>query len=85
MRIFGSHRAVLLFSQAASAQQAKPITIATEGAFPPWNHTEAGGKVARCDVEIAQDLCRRTQISCTIVGQDWAGIIRPFRPENTMR
>lgn len=74
-RLCMSLAAALLLSSAAVAQQAKQVTIATEGAFPPWNHTEAGGKIAGFDVEIAQDLCRRAQITCTIVGQDWAGII----------
>ncbi|MDF2813398.1 MAG: transporter substrate-binding protein, partial [Microvirga sp.] len=74
-RLCMSLAAALLLSSAAVAQQAKQVTIATEGAFPPWNHTEAGGKIAGFDVEIAQDLCRRAQMTCTIVGQDWAGII----------
>lgn len=57
--------------------QAKPtkITIATEGAYAPWNFTEAGGKLAGFEVDLANELCKRMKIECTIIAQDWDGII----------
>lgn len=60
---------------AAQAQQAKEITIATEGAFMPWNYTEPSGRLGGFDVELVNDLCRRMNAKCKVVGQDWAGII----------
>jgi octopine/nopaline transport system substrate-binding protein len=67
--------ACALLAPAAQAQQAKEITIATEGAFAPWNLTEPSGKLGGFDVELANDLCRRMNAKCKMVGQDWAGII----------
>lgn len=67
--------ACALLAPAASAQQSKEITIATEGAFAPWNHTEPNGQLGGFDVELANELCRRMKAKCKIVGQDWAGII----------
>jgi octopine/nopaline transport system substrate-binding protein len=64
-----------LLAPAAQAQQGREITIATEGAFAPWNLTEPSGKLSGFDVELASDLCRRMNAKCKMVGQDWAGII----------
>jgi octopine/nopaline transport system substrate-binding protein len=60
----------------ALAQDApKAITIATEGAYAPWNFTNADGKLDGLEVDLANDLCGRMKIQCTIVAQDWDGLI----------
>lgn len=51
------------------------ITIATEGAYAPWNFTEAGGKLNGFEVELAQELCKRMKVECQVIAQDWDGII----------
>jgi octopine/nopaline transport system substrate-binding protein len=51
------------------------ITIATEGAYAPWNFTGADGKAAGFEIDLANDLCARMKIKCTIVIQDWDGLI----------
>ena len=67
---------MLGFGHAAFAQDApKSITIATEGAYAPWNFTTADGKLDGLEVELANDLCARMKIQCTIVAQDWEGLI----------
>jgi len=67
------------FSLAAVAAQAetKPtaITIATEGAYEPWNFTTPDGKLAGFEIDLANDLCDRMKVTCTIVAQDWDGLI----------
>lgn len=70
--------AVSLFGivQTTVAQDApKSITIATEGAYAPWNFTTADGKLDGLEIELANDLCSRMKIECTIVAQDWEGLI----------
>ncbi len=62
------------FTSAAFALPAK-ITIATEGAYAPWNFTENGGKLNGYEVELAAELCKRMKVECTVVAQDWDGII----------
>ncbi len=61
----------------AHAQAGKPtsLKIATEGAFQPWNFTGAGGKLDGFEIELVNDLCRRMNVTCEIVAQDWDGII----------
>lgn len=65
----------LICATALRAQEAKEITIATEGAFPPWNLTQASGAITGFDVDVANEICKRAQITCRIVAQDWDGII----------
>ncbi|MBB3571797.1 lysine/arginine/ornithine ABC transporter substrate-binding protein [Rhizobium sp. BK491] len=64
------------FAGAATAET-KPteITIATEGAYEPWNFTGPDGKLAGFEIDLANDLCTRMKIKCTIVAQDWDGLI----------
>jgi octopine/nopaline transport system substrate-binding protein len=66
----------LAVSQPVLAQDApKPIKIATEGAYAPWNFTTADGKLDGLEVELANDLCARMKVTCEIVAQDWDGLI----------
>lgn len=60
---------------AAAADDHLTIRIATEGAYPPFNTTEADGTLSGFDVDIANALCAEMKADCTIVAQDWDGII----------
>ena len=63
-------------ANAASADMAgKTIRIATEGAYPPFNYTNADGSLGGYDIEVANALCAQMQAKCEIVAQDWDGII----------
>ena len=67
---------MLGFAPAVVGQDApSAITIATEGAYAPWNFTTADGKLDGLEVELANDLCARMKVQCTIVAQDWDGLI----------
>lgn len=59
----------------ASAQEKTEITIATEGAFPPYNLTRPDGTLDGYDVELAHYLCDHMKIKCTIVAQAFDGMI----------
>ena len=52
------------------------IKIATEGAYPPWNDTDASGNLVGFEIELAQDLCTRMNAACEIIPQKWRGIIK---------
>ncbi|TIX06248.1 MAG: transporter substrate-binding domain-containing protein, partial [Mesorhizobium sp.] len=67
---------MLSFVQTTFAQDApKAITIASEGAYAPWNFTTADGKLDGFEIELANDLCARMKVECTIIAQDWEGLI----------
>ena len=62
---------VILFSTA----QADSIRIGTEGAYPPWNAKDESGKLIGFEVELAKWLCIYMKHDCTMVEQDWDGMI----------
>jgi len=61
----------ILFSSA----QAGSVKIGTEGAYPPWNAKDESGKLIGFEVELANWLCIYMEADCTIVEQDWDGMI----------
>ena len=63
---------LFLFSSTLSADT---IRIATEGAYPPWNSKSEDGKLIGFEVELANWLCIYMQADCTLVEQDWDGMI----------
>ena len=57
---------------------AEKIKIGTEGAYPPWNSKDASGNLIGFEVELAKELCTIMKYECTIVEQDWDGMIPAF-------
>lgn len=51
------------------------VTIATEGAFAPWNFTKADGTLSGYEVDLYADLCARMEVECTLIAQNWDGMI----------
>jgi octopine/nopaline transport system substrate-binding protein len=60
-------------AQSRWAQQG--VRIATEGAYAPWNFTKPGGGLDGFEIDLANELCKRMSVRCTVVAQDWDGII----------
>jgi len=58
-----------------SSAQAGSVKIGTEGAYPPWNAKDESGKLIGFEVELANWLCIYMEADCTIVEQDWDGMI----------
>lgn len=61
-----------LVSQGALAEK---LRIGSEGAYPPFNLTDASGKVVGFDIDIAYALCEKMKAECEVVTSDWDGII----------
>lgn len=64
-----------VFAASAYAEDITKITIATEGAYAPYNYKDAGGNLVGFEIDLAEDLCARMNVECTIVEQAWDGII----------
>ena len=72
---------------AAAAPAAKPgpkspftppafkITIATEGAFPPFNYLDRKGLPAGFEMELAQEACQRIKAECEFIALKWDELI----------
>ncbi len=59
------------------AQAADPlkIRIGVEGAYPPFSSVGADGKLKGFDIDIANALCNEMKAQCTMVQQDFDGMI----------
>ena len=66
--------ALLALSTGMAAAQ-DVVRIGTEGAYPPWNFTDASGELVGFEIELALQLCERMEVTCEFVAQDWDGII----------
>ena len=65
--------ASLSFASASFAVE--KLKIGTEGAYPPFNLIDSSGEVVGFDLDIAQALCDKMAVECTVVTSDWDGII----------
>ena len=66
---------LLMTISASYAGDWSKIKIGTEGAYPPWNGTNAAGELEGAEIDLALDLCARMNAECELVAQDWDGII----------
>lgn len=54
---------------------AAPVRLATEGLYEPWNFVDANGNLAGLDIDVGNELCKRANLECTWVSNDWDSII----------
>ena len=66
---------ILALAPAANAKDWTHVTIATEGAFPPYNMHAADGSLIGFEIDYARALCADMKVQCDIIAQDWDGII----------
>ena len=59
----------------ATAKDWKTVTIATEGAYPPWNMQDAQGKIIGFEPDLADYLCAHMHVTCKMIATDWDGVI----------
>ena len=65
----------LLMGSATAQDLPDHITVATEGAYPPWNYSNADGSLGGYEIELTKALCERMKIKCDLIAQEWNGII----------
>ena len=69
---------VVMASLMVTGVQAKPwkeVRVAIEGAYPPFSSVDEKGQLLGFDVDITNALCEQMKVKCTIVKQDWDGMI----------
>ena len=59
----------------AQAPDWKKIRIGVEGAYPPFSEVGTDGKLKGFDIDIALALCAEMKAECSLVQQEWDGII----------
>ncbi|MFV0384751.1 transporter substrate-binding domain-containing protein [Paracoccus sp. (in: a-proteobacteria)] len=63
------------FALTAGAGLSETIRMATEGAYPPYNFVNDAGQVDGFERELGDELCKRAELDCTWVTNDWDSII----------
>lgn len=62
-------------TETAAVETDGVLRIATEGAYAPFNYTNADGTLGGFDVDMANAICEDMNVTCEITAQDWDGII----------
>lgn len=65
--------ALALSASMAMAQDV--VRLGTEGAYPPWNFINDAGEVDGFERELGDELCKRAELTCEWVTNDWDSII----------
>ena len=65
----------LSFTGTGVAKEWKKVRVATEGAYPPWNATDPSGKLYGFDIDVINEVCKRSGLECEITAHAWKGII----------
>ncbi|MGF1684575.1 ABC transporter substrate-binding protein [Photobacterium minamisatsumaniensis] len=53
----------------------KPVRLASDFTYPPFNYKDASGTPQGFDIEIADALCTEAKLKCEWVSQSWDGLI----------
>lgn len=59
----------------AQAPDWKKVRIGVEGAYPPFSEVGTDGKLKGFDIDMALALCAEMKAECTLVQQEWDGMI----------
>lgn len=60
---------------AGSALAAGTLRVGTEGAYPPYNFMNDEGKLAGFEIDLGNELCKRTEMTCEFIQNEWDSII----------
>lgn len=71
-KIILSTAALALFAGMAAADT---VRMGTEGAYAPWNFINDAGEIDGFERELGDELCKRAELSCEWVQNDWDSII----------
>ncbi len=67
--------ALALSAGMAIAGSHMTVRMGTEGAYPPYNFINDAGEVDGFERQLGDELCKRAELTCTWVVNDWDSII----------
>jgi len=67
--------ALVIVAGFACGDDPNAVRMGTEGAYPPYNFINDEGEVDGFERELGDELCRRADLECTWVTNDWDSII----------
>ncbi len=75
LKYFAGLASGLVLATQVAAQDRDSIRVASEGAYAPWNFTNAQGELDGFEIELMRELCERMNAECELVSQSWDGMI----------
>ena len=67
--------ATLAFTMGAGFAMADTVRMGTEAAYPPYNFLNDAGEVDGFERELGDELCKRAELTCEWVTNEWDSII----------
>ncbi|EBA09265.1 transporter substrate-binding domain-containing protein [Sagittula stellata] len=67
--------ALAMMAGAAMAESHSVVRMGTEGAYPPYNFINDAGEVDGFERELGDELCKRAELTCEWVTNEWDSII----------
>ena len=67
--------ALAMMAGAAMAESHSVVRLGTEGAYPPYNFINDAGEVDGFERVLGDELCKRAELTCEWVTNDWDSII----------
>jgi His/Glu/Gln/Arg/opine family amino acid ABC transporter permease subunit len=64
-----------LFPASSPAETHEVLRVGLTGRYPPFNFIDSNGRLAGFDVDIANELCQRTQRRCEFKVLQWDGML----------
>lgn len=71
--------ALSMLSPLAMAEDAKPLRIGIEAAYPPFAFKTPDGAISGFDYDIGEALCAEMQVKCQWIEQEFDGLIPALR------
>lgn len=73
--LLGTAALALSASFAFAASHSMTVRLGTEGAYPPFNFLNDAGEVDGFEREVGDELCKRAELTCEWVTNEWDSII----------
>jgi polar amino acid transport system substrate-binding protein len=70
-----SSAVLALTAGVALADNHSVVRLGTEGAYAPWNFVNDAGEIDGFERELGDELCKRAELTCEWVKNDWDSII----------
>lgn len=67
--------ALVALTPSAALASNEPLRVGLSGVYPPFSYTDASGKLAGFDVDIAREICKDLDRECDLRVLPWDGIL----------
>lgn len=74
--------AVMAVSATGGAMAQDTVRIATEGLYAPYNFINDAGKLDGFEIDLGNEICKRAELTCTFVQNDWDSMMPNLNSSN---